>query len=196
MAGPGLSDAAVARMTTGAVLVVAAVAAVISYVHITAVAGQHGGTWWPAHLLPVAVDGQVAAASLALVRDGRRRQRADWLAYVMLAAGVAATAAANFLYGWPHGVLSAVIWTWPSLAFIGSADLAIRSLRKAARAAAARPPVPAAGRVPAGHRAGRGGRPAAAITTRDLAEQMGVSDRTARRRLAALRAPAAAEAGQ
>jgi hypothetical protein len=44
---------------------------------------------------------------------------------------VAATVAANGLYGASAGVLGAVISAWPGLAFVGSVELAMLLVRRA-----------------------------------------------------------------
>jgi hypothetical protein len=51
-------------MTAAAVLLVAGAAAVVSFVHIERLAVTRGQTWLAAVLLPVSIDGTVAAASL------------------------------------------------------------------------------------------------------------------------------------
>src|SRR6266571_4097851 len=59
------------RATAGAVLVVAAIAAVISYQHIQHLAITHGQTRLSAALLPISIDGTVAAASLVMLHAAR-----------------------------------------------------------------------------------------------------------------------------
>src|SRR5258708_40014669 len=61
------------RATAGAVLVVAAIAAVISYQHIQHLAITHGQIWLSAALLPISIDGTVAAAPLGMLDGARAR---------------------------------------------------------------------------------------------------------------------------
>lgn len=194
MTGRLSSDVSVQRMRTWSLLLVTAIAAVVSYLHIEALAAAHGQDALNAHLIPLSVDGTVAAASMDMLGTARRRGgRPSWIARTMLGLGVAATLAANVASGWPHGLIGATAAGWPALAFIGSVEMVLLSIRKAARAS----PAVAADEARRGHRAVRPVKAGAAITSKDVAAQLGVSERTARRRLAALRPPAAAaEAGQ
>lgn len=135
-------DAAVRRMSAAAVLLVAAIAAVISYVHIAHLAVTHGQTALAAYLLPLSIDGTVAAASLAMLRAARAGLGTPHLARFMLGLAVAATLAANLAYGARFGVTGSLLSGWPAVAFIGSAELAIGMARRA-RQAAPVPDVPA-----------------------------------------------------
>lgn len=148
-------------LSAAAVLIVAGIAAVVSYIHIQTLAVTHGQDQLAAALLPLSVDGTVAAASLQMLRAARAGRKADWLQQVMLWLGVAATLAANVLYGLPGGAVAAVISGWPALAFLGSAEMAIRSVHLAGPAAArksarSRPPAREHVRTPG--RQGGGGR--------------------------------------
>ena len=186
MAARGLTDAHLLRLRNVAVLAVTGIAAVISYLHIEGLALAHGQSPLAAHLLPLSVDGAVAAASLDMAVAARGRGgRMSWIARSVLVAGVAATVAANVTYGWPHGWLAGVMSGWPALAFIGCAEMAIQSTRRRARAAVPAAPA-AAERAPAGRHGGRRGA-AVPATGRELAAIVGVSERTGRRRLAQLR---------
>ena len=119
-----------------AVLAVATIAAVVSFIHIQHLAWTHGQTELAAVLLPLSIDGTVAAASLVLLRAARDRITAPWLAQVMLASAVLATLAANVGYGWQWGPAGAALSGWPAYAFIGCTEMAILMVRRA------RPPVP------------------------------------------------------
>lgn len=135
-------EAAVRRMAAAAVLLVAAIAAVISYVHIEHLAVTHGQSALAAYLLPLSIDGTVAAASLAMLRAARAGLGAPHLARFMLGLAVAATLAANLAYGARFGVTGSLLSGWPAVAFIGSAELAIGMARRA-RAGSQGVPVPA-----------------------------------------------------
>jgi Protein of unknown function (DUF2637) len=84
------------RLTAAAVLLVAAIAAVVSFLHIEHLAVTHGQTELAAYLLPVSVDGTVAAASLSMLWAARTGLSTPWISRVMLCGlGVGATLACN-----------------------------------------------------------------------------------------------------
>ncbi len=107
-------DRPVRAVTTAAVLLVAVIAAVVSFVHIEHLAAAHGQTALAALLLPLSVDGTVAAASMVLLRAARAGLGTPWLARFMLALAVMATLAANVGYGLPFGVAGALLSGWPA----------------------------------------------------------------------------------
>ena len=116
--------------TAAAVLLVAAIAAVVSFVHIEHLALTHGQAPLAAGLLPVSIDGTVAAASLVMLRAARAGLGTPWLARFMLGLAVAATLAANVGYGLPYGLTGAALSGWPAVAFIGCAEMAIGMVRR------------------------------------------------------------------
>ncbi len=135
-------DRAIRAATASAVLAVAAFAAVVSYSHIYDLGHAHGQSGTAARLLPLSVDGLIVAASLVMLQEARRGHRAPALARLMLGLGVAATVGANVAYGAAFGVTGAVISAWPAVAFIGSAELLMVSIRRTQ-------PVPGGAPVPA-----------------------------------------------
>lgn len=124
-------ERAIRRLTAAAVLLVAAIAAVISFVHIEHLAVTHGQVPLAANLLPISIDGTVAAASLVMLRAARAGLGTPWLARFMLALAVGATLAANIGYGLPYGLPGALLSGWPAVAFIGCAEMAIGMVRRA-----------------------------------------------------------------
>jgi hypothetical protein len=136
-------------MAAAAVLLVAAIAAVISYVHIERLAVTHGQTALAAYLLPLSIDGTVAAASLAMLRAARAGLGTPHLARFMLGLAVAATLASNVAYGARFGLTGSLLSGWPAVAFIGSAELAIGMARRARQAAPVPGDVPVPVPVPA-----------------------------------------------
>ena len=60
-------DRAIRWLTAAAVLVVACIAAVVSFIHIEHLAATNGQDAMTAILLPISVDGTVAVASLAML---------------------------------------------------------------------------------------------------------------------------------
>lgn len=117
-------------MTAAAVLLVAAIAAVVSFVHIQNLAVTHGQTELSALLLPVSIDGTVAATSLTMIRSARSGLGTPWLARFGLVLSVLATLACNVGYGLAFGAVGALISGWPAVAFILCAELAIGMLRR------------------------------------------------------------------
>jgi Protein of unknown function (DUF2637) len=87
-------------LTALAVLLVAAIAAVISYQHVVALAIRYGQPPLAAYLLPVSIDGLVAVSSLVMLRAARIGVSAPWLARTGLVLAVIATLACNVGYAW------------------------------------------------------------------------------------------------
>ncbi len=112
-------------LTTAAVLLVAAIAAVVSYMHVVSLAIRFGQPPAAAYLLPVSVDGLVAVSSLVMLRSARLGVSAPWLARTGLVLAVGATLACNVAYGLPHGAPRALLSGSPAVAFVVSAEMAI-----------------------------------------------------------------------
>jgi len=125
--------------TAASVLLVAAIAAVISYQHILTLAVRYGQPQLAAIMLPLSIDGAVLTSSLAMLRSARLGISAPWLARGMLVLSVGATLACNVAYGLPHGWPGALLSGWPAVAFIRSAEVAISMSRRATEAADAAP---------------------------------------------------------
>jgi len=132
------------HMTSSAVLVVAAIAAVVSFEHIYHLAITHGQPRLASYLLPVSVDGTVATASSAMLWAARSGLSTPWLARVMLGLGVTATLGANAAYGAPYGPTGILLSGWPGIAFVGSVEIALGMVRRARK----RVRVPVPDRVP------------------------------------------------
>ncbi|HEY1324745.1 MAG TPA: DUF2637 domain-containing protein [Streptosporangiaceae bacterium] len=184
-------------LTAAAVLLVAAIAAVVSYMHVATLALHYGQPPLAAYLLPLSIDGLVASSSLVMLRAARAQVSAPWLARTGLVLAVVATLAANVASGAQHGWPGALLAGWPAVAFVISAETAISMSRRRV-ASGQRPeqerPV-ATHRAPTRPRVATG-RPSAAdteaailatlatrpdVTNAGLAEAAGVSTRTARR---------------
>ena len=103
-------------LTAAAVLLVAAIAAVVSYMHVATLALAYGQPPLAAYLLPLSIDGMVATSSLVLLRSARTGVSAPWLARTGLVLAVLATLAANVASGLPHGVAGCAagrVRCWP-----------------------------------------------------------------------------------
>jgi hypothetical protein len=119
------------RLTTAiAVLMVAGVAAVISYQHAYELVTTHGETGFTARLLPFTVDGLIWAASMVALDASRRNHSVPRLALWSLAAGIVATVGANLAHGLGHGPVGALVSAWPAVALIGSFELLMLLIRK------------------------------------------------------------------
>ncbi len=142
-------DTAIRVLAAIVVLAVAAFGAIVSYSHIYALGRAHGQDGTAARLLPLSVDGLIAAASLVMLHAARRELPVPRLARGMLITGVIATIAANILDGlpaaWISSVVSALIGAalsaWPAVAFIGCAEMVVQFVRGARHDAVAGQPV-------------------------------------------------------
>jgi len=109
------------RTGTATVVVgVAGVAAVQSFSHIYWLARGHGQNEADSILMPLGVDGLILAMTLVLLEQARRKDSAPPLTYLMVWLGIAATVAANVIYGWRYGIVGACVSAWPAASFIGA----------------------------------------------------------------------------
>ena len=122
------------RVAGAAVLLVAAIAATVSFLHIERLAVQLGQPPLAAWLMPLSVDGTVCAASAALLWAAREAVPAPVMARPMLALGVLATLGANADFGAARGGAGIALSAWPGIAFVGSAEVALGMVRRSARA--------------------------------------------------------------
>jgi hypothetical protein len=146
------------RVTTvGAVVVVAVIAAVVSYSHMQQLAASAGEDWrsW---LIPLSIDGLVVAASMVLLTRRRTGLPGGPLAWGALGAGVGASLAANMADARPE-VTAVLVAGWPAVAFAVAFELLCQQRRAehhdtTTRPAAATAPVPvvAPEALPARHR--------------------------------------------
>ena len=121
---PGWARRAV---TVGAVLLVATVAAVVSYEHMREVA-ERAGEDWRAWLLPLSVDGLVIAGSMVLLTSRRAGRPGGRLAWCALLGGVGASLAANVAAAEPTAT-ARVVAAWPALAFAVAFELLLQQRR-------------------------------------------------------------------
>lgn len=117
--------------TIVAVLLLAAIAAVVSYSHMYDLALRHGEPAWRAALFPLSVDGMVVAASMTLLSDARQGRRGGLLPWGLLILGSLASLAANIAVADPT-MWSRIIHAWPSVALIGGYELLMRQFRAGA----------------------------------------------------------------
>jgi hypothetical protein len=180
------------KTTTAAVLLVAAIAAVVSYMHVATLALRYGQPPLAAYLLPLSIDGMVATCSTVMLRAAQARLATPWQARAGLVLAVAATLAANVASGAAHGWPGALVAGWPAVAFVVSAETAITMSRRhrvktaAKQPASERPTVaksgatrPTATDTEAAVLAALSAKPA--MSDGELAAAIGKSQRTARR---------------
>jgi Protein of unknown function (DUF2637) len=125
------ADRVIRWSTAGAVLGVAAVAAVASYEHAYDLVRVHGEAGWTARLIPLTVDGLIYASSMVMLDSARRKVLIPALARWLLGLGIAATLAANVAHGLGHGLVGAAVAAWPAVALVGSYELLMVIIRSA-----------------------------------------------------------------
>lgn len=108
------------------VVLVALIAGKVSYSHITALGMRTHQGYADSHLLFLPIDGLIVAGTVLLLYG-------SLLGWLGVALGVAATLFANLQFGLPHGALSAVVSTWPAIAFSVACFMLERWLRSRRR---------------------------------------------------------------
>ena len=120
------ADRWVRRTTTASVVLLAGIAAVVSYGHMHALALQHGEGAWAAALIPLSCDGMILASSMALLSESRLGGRGGVLPWALLIIGALASLAANIAAA-EACLAGRVIAAWPSF----RADVQSMSCRRA-----------------------------------------------------------------
>jgi hypothetical protein len=123
------TDRIIRWSTALAVVGVAAVAAVVSYEHASALVREHGESGWTGRLIPLTVDGLIYASSMVMLNSARRKASVPALARWLLGLGIAATLAANVAHGLGHGPVGAVVAVWPPVALVGAYELLMMVIR-------------------------------------------------------------------
>jgi hypothetical protein len=132
------ADRIIRWSTAFAVVGVAAVAAVVSYEHASALVRAHGESGWTGRLIPLTVDGLMYASSMALLDSARRGVPVPPLARWLLGLGIIASLAANVAHGLGHGIIGAVVAAWPAVGLVGSYELLMMIIRGPQRPTVAR----------------------------------------------------------
>jgi len=123
------ADRIIRWTTAGAVVGVAAVAAVASYEHAYALVRAHGEAGWTGRLIPLTVDGLIYASSMVMLDSARRKVPVPALARWLLGLGITATLAANVAHGLGQGPVGAGVAAWPAVALVGSYELLMMVIR-------------------------------------------------------------------
>lgn len=118
-------------VTIAAVLLLALIAAVVSYSHMYALALRHGEPEWRAVLFTPSADGMIVASSMTLLSDARNSGKGGVLPWALSIIGSGATLSANAAVADPT-MWSRVIHAWLSFALIGAYELLMRELRASA----------------------------------------------------------------
>jgi Protein of unknown function (DUF2637) len=100
--------------TAGAVVRVAAIAAVASYEHAYALVRAHGETGWTGCLVPLTADGLIYASSMVMPDSARLNTPVPALARWLLGLSIATTLAANVAHRLGDGLIGAA---WPAVAW-------------------------------------------------------------------------------
>lgn len=127
----GWADRWIRWTTIGSVSVLALIAGTVSYLHMREMVALYGQPGWVAALTPLSVDGMIVVASTTLLADSRSGSRGGVLPWLLLAAGSAASLAANVAVAEPS-MTGRVIAAWPSFALIGSYEMLMRQVRRSA----------------------------------------------------------------
>lgn len=122
-----ISSPTVRFTTVVSVVIVALVAAVVSYSHMQEVAFR-AGEQWRSWLVPLSVDGLVVAASMVLLRRRRAGLPGGWLPWTALLAGVGVSLAANIAAAEPT-ITARLVAAWPAMAFAVAFELLLRQRR-------------------------------------------------------------------
>jgi len=131
--GASRADRWIRHTTTASVVLLAAIAAVVSYAHMHQLVLRHGESAWSAALIPLSVDGMIAAASMSLLLASRRGSRGGVLPWTLLVIASLASLGANVAVAEPT-IIGRVVAAWPSFALIGAYELSWRRSGTAAQA--------------------------------------------------------------
>jgi hypothetical protein len=117
------------RTTIAGVVLLAVVAAVVSFRHMHELCLRHGEDQLAAVLIPLAVDGTIVVASMSILPANRYGSRGGALAWTLLVVGSLAGLGANVAVAEPT-LIGRVIAAWPSVALIGSYELLMAQIRR------------------------------------------------------------------
>jgi hypothetical protein len=112
------ADRCIRLATVISVVLLAVIAAIVSFGHMRELALRHGEARWSATLIPLSVDGMVVAASMSVLLTSKTGRRGEWLPWTLLIVGSLASLAANVAVA-DSTVISRLIAAWPSFAFVG-----------------------------------------------------------------------------
>lgn len=111
------------------VIVLAGVAAYVSYHHQYGLAIKNGEPEETARWFPIVIDGVIVMASLVMLYCARLRLAVPRLAYLALWAGIGATLAANAAHGWDGGWISRLVSAAPAAVLVIAYELLMWLIR-------------------------------------------------------------------
>lgn len=152
---------------------------VLSYSALRRLAEAHGYAGWEANLWPLTVDLLAIASAMIAITLAGRGHGPTGEAWVMAVLAAAATLAGNVLSA-RGDLVAMVLHAWPAICMLGAWHLFFRSVEAKAPAPdgqGGHPLAVVAAKVAELREAGR------AVTGDALAPELGISPRTARRRL-------------
>jgi hypothetical protein len=119
------------RLIAGlALFALAAITAIVSYLHALAVVRSVGNTGAVAYLVPFVADLMIVSASMALLEAARNSAAKPALAIVSLVFGIGATLAMNVAAGWHHGSAGALVAALPPVPLVLSLETVIGLVRR------------------------------------------------------------------
>ncbi|GGN99265.1 DUF2637 domain-containing protein [Microbispora bryophytorum] len=136
------------RTTIAGVVLLALIAAVVSFRHMHELCLRHGEDHLAAVLIPLAVDGLIVVASMSILLANRYGLRGGMLAWSLLVVGSLASLGANVAVAEPS-LIGRIIAAWPSLALIGSYEILMSQIRRFAGGLAESQELPALSADPA-----------------------------------------------
>ncbi|MFD1939302.1 DUF2637 domain-containing protein [Nonomuraea mangrovi] len=110
-------------------VLVAGIAAVVSYRHMHELALRHGESGLGAMLIPLAVDGMIVASSMSILLASRYGRRGGALAWLLLIVGSLASLGANVAVA-DATLIARIIAAWPSFALIGAYEMLMGQIRQ------------------------------------------------------------------
>ena len=122
------TDRVIRWTTAGAVVGVAAVAAVASMSMPMIWCGRMG-RWVDGPDGAAHVDELIYASSMVMLDSARRKVSVPGLARWLLGLGIGATLAANVTHGLGHGLIGTAVVAWPAMALVGSYELLMMSIQ-------------------------------------------------------------------
>lgn len=128
----------VRKITLVAVGVVAFVAALVSYFHMSELA-HRAGEEWRSYLIPFAVDGMMVVASMVMLVRRKTRKPVGWLPWTALAFGLAASLAANVAVAEPT-IIGRMVAAWPPVALAMAYEMLMEQIRVTAKRPTTRRP--------------------------------------------------------
>ena len=129
-AGTSAADGRIRLVAGLALFALAAITAIVSYLHALAVVRAVGNTGAVAYLIPFVADLMIVSASMALLEAARNSAGKPALAIVSLIFGISATLAMNVAAGWHHGSAGALVAALPPVALVLSLETLIGLVRR------------------------------------------------------------------